>query len=437
LIHLADTARRPLVVTLGTSGLVQTLSILTGVILARVLGPDHRGELGTAILWPSFVASLAILGFSDAVSVLTARHRLSSAEALRSALPAIALLAIVGMLAAAAIEWAVAADLDRTAKSAAAAYLIFIPINMVTLTLVGALSGARRFGALNAVRLSVVVVAAVGLPLWAVAGRLTVLTAVVTYLAANLVALGIAIAAVVPIAQSRAGRASWSGARLLLGFGVRSHAGVVAGQLSERLDQLAISAFLPPRELGLYLAAVTLSAGTGIVSSSITMVLLPTIAAMSPELRLKGMRRYLRITALLTAAIAAVTAAVATIVLKVFFGAAFEAAALPAQILLAGSIPLGLSRSLAAASRACGQPGRASRAEWLGLVFGVPAYVLLLPEFGIVGAAWASVVAYSASLLFQANVARSALGARSVLDLVRAAKDGEQPPVDDHEGASL
>lgn len=417
----ADSARRPLIVTLGSSGLIQAFSVVTGVVLARALGPDHRGELGTAILWPSIVAGLAILGLPDAVAVLTAGRALKAADALRSALIVIAPLAGIAMLTALVIVWAVAVSFDTTSKLAAATYVIFIPINMVTLTLIGALAGTRQFGALNAVRLSVVSVAAICLPVLAVIGRLTVFSAVVTYLAANLVALGIASVAAGRNLESRTGSASWSSARLLLSFGVRSHAGVVAGLLSERLDQLAISAFLRPRELGLYLAAVTLSTGTGIVSSSITTVLLPTIAAMPPELRLKGMRRYIRITTLLTAAIALATAAVAPLVLRVFFGTAFEAATLPAQILLAASVPLAVSRSLAAASRACGQPGGASRAEWLGLIVAVPAYGLLLPALGIVGAACASVLAYSASLLLQANAATSALGAQSALDLVRAA----------------
>ncbi len=436
-MFLATAARRPLVVTLASSGLIQALSIVTGVVLARALGPDLRGELGTAILWPGIGASLAILGLPDAVSVLTARSELTAGDAIRSALPVVALLAIVAMVAVAPIDWAVAAGFNATSKSAVAIYLIYIPINIVTLTFAGALSGARRFGELNAVRVSVVVVPAVALPIWALLGRLTVLTAVVTYVAANLVALSMAIVAARRLSRPQPQRASWSGARVLLGFGVRSHAGVVAGLISERLDQLAISALLPPRELGLYLAAITMSAGTGLVSSSITTVLLPTIAAMSPELRLRGMRRYLRLTTLLTAAIAVATATVAPIVLTALFGAAFEAAGVPAQILLAASVPLALSRSLAAASRACGQPGGASKAEWLGLVAGVPAYVLLLPPFGIVGAAGASVVAYSASFLFQANVARSALGARSVFDLARTGEWERRPLADEPRGASL
>lgn len=420
LTRLADTLRRPLVITLLASGTFQALSIVTGVVLARTLGPAGRGELGTIVLWPSVVAGLAILGLPDAISVLTASRTMTTGDAIRSALPIVALLAVLGMVGAAAVEWFVLGDTDPTTKSTAATYLAFIPLNMITLAFVGALSGNRQFGALNAVRLSVMVVAAIGIPWLAIAGRLTVSTAVVTYLAANVVALSLSIGLVLRRPGPRIGRLSWLSSRRLVDFGARSQVGAVAGLFGERLDQLTISIFLLPVAFGLYLAAVTLCAGAGLVASTMTTVLLPTIAAIEPESRLAAVRRYLRITALLTTAYALIMLLVAPVILRVFFGPEFDAASEVARILLVGTIPLTLSRSLAAASRASGRPGSASRAEWLGLGCAAPAYALLIPSFGVVGAAWAFVIAGTASLGFQAVAARSSLGALSVRELVRS-----------------
>lgn len=419
-MRLGHTLRRPLLMTLLASGTFQALSIVTGVVLARTLGPGGRGELGTIVLWPSVLAGLVILGLPDAISVLTASRTMATGDAVRSALPIAAMLAVLGMVGAAAVHWFVLGDTDPATKSAAATYLAFIPLNIVTLTFVGALSGNRQFGALNAVRLSVMVVAVVGLPWLAIAGQLTVTTAVITYLAANVVALSLSIGLVLRRPGSRIGRVSWSSGRRLVDFGARSHAGAVAGLLGERVDQIAISVFLLPVAFGLYLAAVTLCAGAGLVASTMTTVLLPTIAAMAPELRLAAVRRYLRITVLLTAGYALIMFLVAPVILRVFFGSEFESATDVARILLVGTIPLTLSRSLAATSRASGRPGSASRAEWLGVASAAPAYAVLISSFGVVGAAWAFVIAGTASLGFQAVAARSSLEAVSVLDLVRS-----------------
>lgn len=420
LTRLAGTLRRPLVITLLASGTFQALSILTGVVLARTLGPGGRGELGTIVLWPNVWAALMMLGLPDAISVLTASRTMATGDAVRSALPVAAMLAVLGMVGAAAVEWLVLGDTDSATKLAAATFLVFIPLNMVTLIFLGALSGNRQFGALNAVRVSVMVVAAVGLPLLAIGNRLTVTTAVATYLAANVVASSLSIGLVLRRPGSRMGRSSWSSGRRLVDFGARSHAGAVAGLLGERLDQLAISVFLLPGAFGLYLAAVTLCAGAGLIASTMATVLLPTIAAMAPELRLAAVRRYLKITVLLTTGYVLIMTLLAPAILRVFFGSAFEAATDVARILLIGTVPVTLSRAMAAASRASGLPGRASRAEWLALACAAPAYVILILRFGVVGAAWAFVIAGMASFGFQAIAARSSLGAVSVLDLVRS-----------------
>jgi O-antigen/teichoic acid export membrane protein len=416
---LADAVRRPLVITLVSSGLFQALSIVTGVVLARTLGPAGRGELGSIVLWPSVLAVLAIVGIPDAISVLTAGRTVTTGDAIRSALPVVGLLALLGVVGAAAVQWIVFVSIDATSRSAAAIYLAFIPINMITMTFAGALSGNHQFGALNAARLSVIAIAAVGLPLLAVAGHLTVLTAVVTYLVANLIALSLAAGFVLRRSASRIGLASWSTARRLLNFGARSQTGAVAGLLGERLDQLLISVILLPMQFGLYLAAVTLGSGAGLIASTMTTVLLPTIAAMSPEFRLAAVRSHLRITALVITAYALIVAVLAPVILSVFFGPEFEVAGVAARILLVGTIPLTLSRTLAAASRASGYPGSASRAEWLGLACAAPAYALLIPAFGVIGAASAFVIAGLATLAFQAAFASSALGAPSAWNLVR------------------
>ncbi len=417
---LARVARRPLLMTLASSGAIQMLSILTGVVLARALGPEQRGELGIIVLWPSVIAAVVVLGLPDAVSVLTAARVISLTAAVRVALPLIVVLASVGVAFATAVVLTLTAGAPQEVRSAAIAYVVFIPLNMITLTLVGALAGGHRFGAVNTIRVSVIGVAAVGLPILAASGGLSVGTAVGTYIAANVVALVLSVVTVRRLISASPLDGGFRPiTRRLVGYGIRAHAGVVAGLIGERLDQLLISALLLPRQYGLYLAAVAMSTGTSIVSTSISTVLVPTVAAESPGKRLALVRRYLLVTAILTGAIAAGTALAAPALLTIVFGAAFADAVVPAQVLLIATVPLALSRALAGASRAAGMPWAASRAEWLGLVLAVPAYAVALPTAGLVGVALASVVGYSGSMLLQAFAARSALGARSIWDLMR------------------
>src|SRR6266851_4167131 len=61
-------------VSLVASGLVQLLNVVSGIVIARSLGPAGRGELAAVLLWPALLASLSGLGTTDAITYLTARR---------------------------------------------------------------------------------------------------------------------------------------------------------------------------------------------------------------------------------------------------------------------------------------------------------------------------------------------------------------------------
>ena len=60
---------------LSTSILVFLLSVGTGVIMARGLGPTGRGELSAMMLWPALGAGLFTLGLRPALTYTLAAQR--------------------------------------------------------------------------------------------------------------------------------------------------------------------------------------------------------------------------------------------------------------------------------------------------------------------------------------------------------------------------
>src|SRR5713101_4590346 len=56
-----------ILLTAGTNGLSAVLGITTGMLAARLLGPQGRGELAAIQTWPSFIATLAMLGLPEAL----------------------------------------------------------------------------------------------------------------------------------------------------------------------------------------------------------------------------------------------------------------------------------------------------------------------------------------------------------------------------------
>jgi O-antigen/teichoic acid export membrane protein len=83
--------------------------------------------------------------------------------------------------------------------------------------------------------------------------------------------------------------------------------------------------------------------------------------------------------------------------ITLFFGHSYAAGANITRILLVGAIALSTNRALESVLRGVGRPLDAGIAEFVALGATVVALAALLPTLGLVGAAWASLVAYLVS----------------------------------------
>lgn len=60
--------------TFATCVLIQGLTVVQGIIIARLLGPVGRGEYAAVILWPSVFAAIGIFGTNVALARAVARR---------------------------------------------------------------------------------------------------------------------------------------------------------------------------------------------------------------------------------------------------------------------------------------------------------------------------------------------------------------------------
>jgi O-antigen/teichoic acid export membrane protein len=401
--------RRPLSLSFASSGAIQALNVVTGVLLARALGPAGRGEFAAVMLWPGLFATVGALGVGEAITYHAARGTSAPGTLVGSALALGAAQATVLTAGAAVTIGRVLGHQGADARAAAQVYLAYIPLSFLCTYLLSVLGGLRRFAAFQALRALVIALTALGLVALAAAGTLAVRTAVLVYLGANLVT---ALAAVVALRLWKLRLEVDPGlVRGLLSFGARSHGGNVASMLNERLDQLVMSVFLPPVSLGLYVVAVTMTSVTGLVGGSAATVALPSVAsADSAGERVRQARHLVGVTLLASVAVTVPVIAALPWLIRTFFGDAYAAAAGPGRVLLLAAVALSAGRVLGALLRAVGRPLDAGLAELFALVATVLGLVLLLPALGLAGAAFTSLGAYLLSSGWMAGRVARALG---------------------------
>jgi O-antigen/teichoic acid export membrane protein len=204
--------------------------------------------------------------------------------------------------------------------------------------------------------------------------------------------------------------------RSLVNFGWKTQLGGIASYVNQRMDQLLLTLFVPPRDLGFYVVAVTVSMSIGFFPQAAGIVTLATGSNSAPDQARRVIARSFAATFLVLAAGCGALYFVCPWLIPMAFGASFAPAVTACRILLPGSVALGLNQVLFNGARALDHPALPSYAEGFAVVITAVALYVLLPRYGYIGAAIASTAAYTGSLLFslvllytQANVRLSDL----------------------------
>jgi O-antigen/teichoic acid export membrane protein len=177
-------------------------------------------------------------------------------------------------------------------------------------------------------------------------------------------------------------------------YGTRGQVGGLITLLNLRLDFAILGAMAGPAVLGTYAVASKYAELLRLPGTALTWVCYPLLAGASVAEAGQRARRLLR-PALVVVPLAAVPLLLLTgPVMRLLYGARFDPAIAPAQVLLLGMLLGGAAGVASGFLYARGRPGLNPVAMGGGLVLTVVLDVLLIPHFGAMGAAVASTAAY-------------------------------------------
>jgi O-antigen/teichoic acid export membrane protein len=382
------------------TGLGGQISVLvSGIIAARLLGPEDRGNLALLALIPLALSQLGNLGLPLALTYEFSRDEARARGALRNVTrPALVITAVL-LAVHALIVLALTSERDAGVQIAAAITLLVVPADTAQLYGLSILQGRRDFAPFNVLRLlpavSYGVLAAIAFLLHAGSLPLFALLFAGSYAVVGAITLSIALRRSPPTEVSEATRAP-----TLLRFGIRGLFGSVSPLETLRLDQAIVGLFLSPAALGLYVVGVAFTNLPRFVSQSIGVVAYPHVTAQhDPARARRSMWRFVFMSIAISAAVIAPLEVIAGWVVPTFFGEAFAAAVPIMQILLVSALFLSARRVLTDTSRGIGQPGLGTVAEIVSWVSLVPGIALLAPPYGALGVALAFTISAAISLM--------------------------------------
>ena len=191
-----------------------------------------------------------------------------------------------------------------------------------------------------------------------------------------------------------AGRPAVALARRVLRFGLRAQVGTLLLLANARLDFAIVGALVGPAALGVYAVASRYAELLRLPSTAFNYVLYPEFARDDGPAAARKASRLIPRVGWIPAAAAIPLGLSAPFVIRFLFGNEFAGAVGPAAILLVGLSGGGVGAIATAFLYGQGRPGLNSVAMGAGLAATVVLDILLIPPFGIVGAAVASSVAY-------------------------------------------
>ncbi len=372
--------------TIVSRVLMQGLNAGTGILTARLLLPTGRGELAAITLWSSFLAGLTTFGLPSALIYYVRSRPKQTSDLLVNGLVMSTLLSVVAALVGVYFMPGWLHQYPLWAIRSAQWFLIITPLCSAASVLRGALEASGAFGTSNASQLLNPLVTFAGLLLFLAAHRFNTFTAALAYIFAALpvfVLLGLRARHL----MVQKVRLSLDTSKLLLSYGLRSYGVDLLGTLALQVDQVIVVSFLRPADLGVYVVMLSLSRMLNIFQGSVVMVLFPKATGMTPDVAVALTGRAARVSTLITGACALVVALLGPFLLRIFYGAEYAQSAMSLRLLLLEVTISGCVFVLAQAFMAMGRPGVVTFLQAVGLALSVPLMLLLIPRWGITGAA--------------------------------------------------
>ena len=389
--------------TFGANVIIVLTGVLTGVLSARFLLPAGRGELAAVLLWPQLIAGLGLLSLRDAITHRTSQSAIDRAALTANGLVVAGLLALVScVLGIWSMPHLMGAERSYLVPLAQAYLLLFVPSNFLSMTLLAGDHGIQRFAAYNLQRLLPPLIYLVGLVILWRLDRIDVTNVVYANLIGAVIVAGIRLWT---LRGSLSFGVSFSEAGLLLKTGLRFHGVTVLLILAAQADQVLAVANMTNRDIGLYMAALTMAAtGFSLVTNSTYDVLFPALSALErTEDQAQLIGRGLRVTTLLLLAVSVCLCILTPWLVPLLFGHAFQDAVIPAQCLLLAYIPVSLRQMTVRAIRGLGETRPATMAEALAFLVFVSIGWPLARKFGVIGLISAVMLAGTLAYSFLLN----------------------------------
>jgi O-antigen/teichoic acid export membrane protein len=388
---------RAYVQTFAATAVITLMGVVSGILAARLLGPQGRGELAVIILLPMLLTTIGGLELPRSLAFEISRAKGSAHTLVATGFwLAISLGTLQALILLVVLPWYLPSD-KAPLIGASCWFVLYLPAACVSTTLMGSDQGRGRFGKFSLfLALPGILYVLAIMALWE-ARKVTPVVFAYGVLASGILTAAIRVAIDGKVLVRN--MPDWAIAKRLLTRGLKYYVPAIAGFLFSRADMFLVVRLLPAEAIGLYAVAQAIAVGQLVTVSPFVHV---SFAAVAAEHELQKIREtivhHFRLSQMVAIAMGCALAATASWGIRLFFGAGFMGATNASLLLIAATALWAMAQVLDQSFRAAShpRPGIASNSVGLAIVFavGIPGCL----RYGVNGMAGAVLIGQIANL---------------------------------------
>jgi O-antigen/teichoic acid export membrane protein len=384
------------------------LGIIISVLVARGLGVEDRGVYALVFVFSRLLIALLNSGLETTIV-----YHIARGEKLEEAIPNHVLvsagISVLGVVVGAAFIFLLGNQVfPGVSRHILLLSLALVPLTIFTQNLALTFPGLNKFDAYNAIAITpkIAQMFLVGLLVWiwplGITGALGAL--ILSQLVALLMTLRL-LSHLAPLTTLLRFAVDRSYLRRIMGYGLRTYAGQISALLNYRVDVFLLSALGSTTSVGLYDVAVGLAERIWILTSSMSQVLLPRIAAATDNQTKAELTTIVaRYSLWANVVLGLGVYLLAEWAIVILYGEDYRTAVTALYILLPGIVMMGWAKIFANDLAGRGKPGLTARLTLISVVINIVANFVLIPRFDLQGTALATTISYS-SLLVMMSIA--------------------------------
>jgi O-antigen/teichoic acid export membrane protein len=382
--------------TFATRMVVLLINIPTSIIIARTLGAGGQGIYFSALLFTSILGFVTLMGMDTAYTYFISGRRYPVTQVVAQGLATVLLLTAVAVPIYLVFVELYGGAVKGWLQAALFPAAVLIPIGLAKWVGIAFLVGLEDIRRFNLLTLLSAILRLFLVSLFLLVFGMKVKAAVAAYAISEAFYVVAAILSVVwkvgfsalrPVFHRDIWRDSFV-------YGMKGHIGNVFVQLVYRFDTFLIVYLLSVQHQGFYSIAVLLAEKLSHLPNSIQIVLFPRVSAMTPEQANATTPRVVRTTLLIMIGGGLALAASSEFLIRLFYGEKFMPALPAMRLLLPGVVFLSVFKVLASDLSGRNKRTYISIAAGVAFVLNAILNFVLIPRWGIYGAAVASSIAY-------------------------------------------